>query len=121
MLLGASAVQIGTAYLSSPESRISDIHRKLLVEESAETTVSTNVFTGRFARGMETRLTRELGPASPIVPPFPHGGDALAELRKAEPGAFASLWAGQAARLVRSEGAEALTRRLAAEAQELLG
>jgi len=119
-LLGASAVQIGTAYLSSPESRISEIHRRRLGVADAETTVSTNVFTGRFARGMETRLTREQGPANPIVPPFPHGGDALAELRKVDPGAFANMWAGQAARLVRPEGAEALTRRLAAEALELL-
>jgi nitronate monooxygenase len=120
LMLGASAVQIGTAYLSSPESRISDLHRKLLAGDAAETTVSTNVFTGRFARGLETRLTRELGPASPIVPPFPHGGDALAELRKADPAGFANMWAGQAARLVKPDGAKTLTRRLAAEAQELL-
>jgi nitronate monooxygenase len=120
LMLGASAVQIGTAYLATPESRISPLHRRLLGEDAAESTVSTNVFTGRHARGMATRLTRELGPTSPIVPPFPHGGDALAELRKADPADFANMWAGQAARLARAEGAETLTRRLAAEAQELL-
>ena len=120
LILGASAVQIGTAYLSSPESRISEIHRRRLAAADAETTVSANVFTGRYARGMETRLTRELGAANEKVPPFPHGGDALAELRKADPAGFANMWAGQAARLVKPEGAEALTRRLAAEAQELL-
>ena len=120
LMLGASAAQIGTAYLSSPESRISDLHRTLLAGETAETTVSTNVFTGRHARGLETRLTRELGPSNPVVPPFPHGGDALAELRKVDPAAFANMWAGQAARLARAEGAEPLTRRLAAEALELL-
>ena len=120
LTLGASAVQIGTAYLFSPESRISDLHRALLASDMAETTVSTNVFTGRHARGLETRLTRDLGPTSPIVPPFPHGGDALAELRKADPAAFANMWAGQAARLVRPERAEALTQRLAAETLELL-
>lgn len=120
LMLGASAVQIGTAYLATPESRISPLHRRLLGEDAAEATVSTNVFTGRHARGMATRLTRELGPTSPIVPPFPHGGDALAELRKADPADFANMWAGQAARLAQPEGAEALTRRLAAETQELL-
>jgi nitronate monooxygenase len=97
------------------------LHRQALASEQAETTVSANVFTGRHARGLEMRLTRELGPSNPIVPPFPHGGDALAELRKADPAGFANMWAGQAARLVRAEGAEALTRRLAAEALELLG
>jgi len=119
-MLGASAVQIGTAFLFTPEARISELHCRLLNEPDAETTVSANVFTGRFARGLETRLTRELGPANGNVPPFPHGGDALAELRKADPASFANMWAGQAARLVRPEGAEALTRRLAAEALELL-
>jgi nitronate monooxygenase len=119
-MLGASAVQIGTSYLATPESRISPLHRSLLGAEAAETTVSTNVFTGRHARGLATRLTRELGPTSKIVPPFPRGGDALAELRKADPADFANMWAGQAARLARAEGAEALTRRLAAKTLELL-
>lgn len=120
LMLGASAVQIGTAYLFTPEARIGETHRRRLAEPDAETTVSTNVFTGRFARGLETRLTRERGPASAVVPPFPHGGDALAELRRVDPGSFANMWAGQAARLGRPEGAEALTRRLAAQALELL-
>lgn len=120
LMLGASAVQIGTAYLFTPESRISDLHRALLTSDTAETTVSTNIFTGRHARGMETRLTRDLGPTNPMVPPFPHGGDALAELRKADPAAFANMWAGQGARLARPEGAEALTRRLAVEALEMI-
>jgi nitronate monooxygenase len=120
LMLGASAVQIGTAYLATAESRISPLHRSLLGTEAAEATVSTNVFTGRHARGLATRLTRERGPTSAIVPPFPHGGDALAELRKADPADFANMWAGQAARLARAEDAETLTRRLVAETQELL-
>ena len=120
LMLGASAVQIGTFYLATPESRIGPVHRQLLGTEAAEATVSTNVFTGRHARGLATRLTRELGPTSAIVPPFPHGGDALALLRKADPADFANMWAGQAARLARAEGAEALTRRLAAKTLELL-
>ena len=121
MMLGASAVQIGTAYLACPESLASALHRELLRSEAAEATVFTNVFTGRLARGFATRLVREQGPVSPLAPPFPHAGDALAELRAADPASFANMWAGQAARLSRAEGAEALTRRLAAEALALLG
>jgi nitronate monooxygenase len=120
LMLGASAVQLGTAYLGCPESRITPLHRSLLGEDAAEATVSTNVFTGRHARGFATRLTRELGPTTSIVPPFPHGGDALVALRRADPANFANMWAGQAARLARAEGAEALTRRLAVETLELL-
>ena len=120
LMLGASAVQVGTAYLACPESLIGPLHRQLLTSEAAEATVFTNVFTGRLARGFATRLVEELGPVSEIAPPFPHAGDALAELRKADPGAFANMWAGQAARLARVEGAAALTRRMAAEALALL-
>jgi nitronate monooxygenase len=120
LMLGASAVQIGTAYLAAPESLIGATHRELLASEVAEATVFTNIFTGRLARGFATRSVRELGPVSAIAPPFPHAGDALAELRKADPANFSSMWAGQAARLTRAEGAETLTRRLAAEASALL-
>jgi len=121
LLLGASAVQIGTAYLTCPESLIGPLHREMLGSEAAEATVFTNVFTGRPARGIANRLVREQGPISPDAPPFPYASDALAELKRADPADFGSLWAGQAARLARAEGAEPLTRRLAREALALLG
>lgn len=117
-MLGAAAVQIGTAYLACPESLIGADHRAALASDE---TVATNLFTGRIARGFPTRFTRALGTVSPIAPPFPHAGDALAPLRAADPAAFANTWAGQASALARAEPAEALTRRLWAEALALLG
>lgn len=120
IMLGASAVQIGTAYLACPESLASARHRELLGGDAAEATVFTNVFTGRLARGFATRLVEELGPVSAIAPAFPHAGDALVELRQADPAGFAAMWAGQAAPLARAEPAAALTRRLAVEALALL-
>lgn len=119
LMLGASAVQIGTAYLACPESLVSPLHRERLGRD--EDTVVTNVFTGRLARGFPTRLTRALGPVSLIAPPFPHAGDALAGLRAADPANFAAMWVGQGTALARPEPAEALTRRIAAEALALLG
>ena len=118
-LLGAAAVQVGTAFLACPESLISAPHRALLGTE-AETVVA-NLFSGRPARGFANRITRELGPIRSEVPPFPHGGEALAELRRVAPADFANLWAGQAAALARDEPAEAVARRLIAEAAGLLG
>jgi nitronate monooxygenase len=120
LMLGASAVQVGTAYLATPESLVGPLHRGLIASEAAESTVFTNIFTGRLARGFATRPVRDLGPVSSISPAFPYAGDAMAELRKADPASFSAMWAGQAARLARSEGAEALTRRLAADALALL-
>ncbi|MDQ8022834.1 MAG: nitronate monooxygenase family protein [Moraxellaceae bacterium] len=118
--LGAAAVQIGTAYLFCPESRVPAPHRAALGSLQAEDTALTNLFTGRPARGIVNRLMREQGPLSAQAPAFPLAGGALAPLRAAsEPrgsGDFMSLWAGQAARLGRPMPAGELTRRLAAEA-----
>lgn len=122
LALGASAVQLGTAYLRCPEATITSAHREAL-EGSSDDTVITNVFTGRPARSIVNRLVRELGPFSPVAPTFPLAGGALAPLRATPRGArdFANQWAGQAASLGRDEGAGALTRRLAAETRARLG
>jgi nitronate monooxygenase len=118
--LGAAAVQIGTAYLFSPEAKVSKIHREALENASDEGTAVTNVFTGRPARGVLNRLIREIGPLSPSVPAFPFAGASLAPLRaKAEAmgsGDFTNLWSGQSARLSPRLPSGQLTERLAADA-----
>lgn len=111
---GAAAVQVGTAYLATPESRISATHRALLGSE----TVFTTLFTGRAARGIRNRLIDTLGAHHPAAPPFPHASTALAPLRaKAEAegrGDYTAMWAGTGAAQVRQQSAEALTVELAA-------
>jgi nitronate monooxygenase len=121
--LGAAAVQIGTAYLACPESKILPPHRALLTAK-AEVTAVTNVMTGRPARGFINRVMRELGPISDAAPAFPLAGGALAPLHaKAQArglGDFSSMWAGQSAALARDLPAGALTRALWADAQALM-
>jgi nitronate monooxygenase len=116
--LGAAAVQVGTAFLHCPESKISDMHRKALAEASDDSTVLTNLITGRPARGIVNRLIREQGPMAE-VPPFPLATVAVAPLRaaaeKAGSGDFSPLWSGQAAALGKPVAAAALTRELAAD------
>ncbi|MBB3020520.1 nitronate monooxygenase [Microvirga lupini] len=125
LALGASAVQIGTAYLFTPEATIAPLHRQALKNAKDDQTALTNVFTGRPARGIVNRIMREVGPISPVAPQFPLAGGALAPLRqKAEPlgsSDFMSLWSGQAARLARELPAGELTRTLAQEALIKLG
>ncbi|HXV26381.1 MAG TPA: nitronate monooxygenase family protein, partial [Alphaproteobacteria bacterium] len=119
IMLGASAVQIGTAYLTCPESTISDLHRKALADPGRETAI-TNVLTGRPARGVVNRCMREQGPIDEAAPAFPMARAAIAPLRaKAEAQGstdFSPLWSGQAARLPVSMPAAELTRKLADEA-----
>lgn len=113
-LLGASAVQLGTAFLHCPESLIGKEHRAGLTGEDAEHSFFTNLYSGGLARGLPTRLTDAFGPIREEVPPFPLASLALAPL------GLKPHWAGQAARLGRAEGAAALTERLGRETLALL-
>jgi nitronate monooxygenase len=122
--LGASAVQIGTAYLHCPEARISPLHRQALKSSRDNETAITNVFTGRPARAIVNRFMREAGPMSDIVPEFPLAAAPLMPLRaKAEIAGsadFTPLWSGQAAPLGRDVTAAELTKQLASETFENL-
>jgi len=117
--LGAAGVQIGTAYLRTPESTLGKLNRAALAAASDDVTVITNVMTGRPARGIVNRVMREVGPMSPDAPAFPHAATALGPLKAAAEKQgkveFTNLWAGQAVRLGGEMPAEELTRKLAAD------
>jgi nitronate monooxygenase len=118
--LGASGVQIGTAYLRCPESKITTLAKAALAQANDDSTVVTNVMTGRPARGVANRVMREVGPISPDAPVFPHAATSLAPLRAAAEKLgkvdFTTLWAGQAVGLGREMPATELTRALAGAA-----
>lgn len=113
-LLGASGVQIGSAYLCSHEANTSAIHRAALQSPAAQHTALTNIFTGRPARGIVNRVMRELGPLCPQAPAFPLATASMTPLRAAAEAAgssdFTPLWAGQNARGVRTLSAADITR-----------
>jgi nitronate monooxygenase len=115
--LGARAVQVGTAYLFTPEAKIGAAHRDALNSANNATAI-TNLFTGRAARAIVNRLMSEVGPLSDQAPAFPTASGALGPLRSAAEATgrndFTPLWAGQAFLLVKPMSAAALTRSLAA-------
>jgi nitronate monooxygenase len=122
--LGAAAAQIGTAFLFSPQSLISELHRKRLMEAADDETALTNVFSGRPARSLLNRVVREIGPMTSAAPAFPGAGSALGPLKKASEARgrddFSSLWCGQSASLCTSMPAGELTKKLAADAFKLM-
>jgi nitronate monooxygenase len=101
--LGASAVQIGTAFMLCPEATTSALHRAALAHSAAHPeqhhTQLTTLFTGRPARGITNRVMRELGAINAAAPDFPTSTAAIAPLRAAAEKAgrvdFSSLWSGQ--------------------------
>ena len=118
--LGAAGVQIGSAYLRCPESKVIAPARSALAQAQDDSTVITNVMTGRPARGVANRVIREVGPISPDAPAFPYAATGLGPLKAAAERLgkvdFTSLWAGQAVRLGREMPAAELTRALAGAA-----
>jgi nitronate monooxygenase len=100
MALGASGVQVGTAFLLAPEATTSAVHRAALQSPQAVHTALTNVYTGRPARGIVNGLMRDLGCLNADAPDFPHAGAAVSVLRaRAEAqgqGDCSPLWSGQA-------------------------
>lgn len=114
--LGASAVQLGTSFLLSNESKVSIVHRRALESSQSSQTVLTNLFTGRAARSIVNRLIRDLGPIEPRAPAFPLAGGALGPLRSRaesiDSGDFSPLWSGQAARLARALPASEIMKQL---------
>ncbi|WP_423459071.1 NAD(P)H-dependent flavin oxidoreductase [Ottowia sp. VDI28] len=117
MGLGASAVQVGTAYLCSDETSTSAMHRAALQSEAARHTALTNLFSGRPARGIVNRLMRELGPISSAAPEFPQATNAIGPLRAAAEKVgctdFTPLWSGQNASACTTGPAAEITHRLA--------
>jgi nitronate monooxygenase len=121
LMLGASAVQLGTAYLHTPEADISDAHRAGLKRGE---TLFTNLMTGGLARGLHGRLADDLGPVRAEAPPYPLASEALAPIRKAAEAqgdyGFGPMWAGQSAPLGELLPAADLTRKLAADTLAIL-
>lgn len=115
--LGASAVQIGTAFLLCNECNTSALHRQALKSESAGHTAITNVFSGRPARSIVNRLVSELGPINEQVPPFPLASAGTAKLRSLAESEgrsdFTPLWCGQNASGCKEVAAADLVRELA--------
>ncbi len=117
--LGASGVQIGTAFLLTEEATISPLYRETLLSALPTETALTNIFSGRPARCVVNRAMRELGPMADEAPAFPKGFAALAPLRsKAEETGsrdFSAHYCGQSALLAKPTTAAGLIRSLTAE------
>ncbi|HEX4108759.1 MAG TPA: nitronate monooxygenase [Solirubrobacteraceae bacterium] len=117
---GASAGQLGSAYLRSVEAGTSEAQREATATDTA--TVLTRAFSGRTARGIRNRLHDEHAAAAPSAYPEVHHltSPLRGHARKVGDADLINLWAGQAHVLAAALPAEEITRRIAAEAREAL-
>ncbi len=126
LLLGASAVQIGTAFLRCPEAKIPSAWADAIGKTAPEDTIITRTVTGRPARSIATEYVRAaMAPAAPPPAPYPIQRGLTQPMREAAAKANdvgrMQAWAGQSARLARAEPAGEVVQRLWHETQVLLG
>jgi nitronate monooxygenase len=122
LALGASAVQMGTAFLFAEQATVSEVYKTQLRDAGSQHTAVSNVFSGRPTRCLVNRMMRENGPLSPEAPAFPKGFAATGPLRiKAEEvniRDFSPHYCGQAAALGKSTTVARLMQDLVSQAQQ---
>lgn len=106
--LGAQGAQVGTSFLATAESAVTDAHRAAIHRTAADGTVLTRAMSGRLARGVRNRAVRAIE-ASGTIAPFPMQNWLTGKFRAAagrqDLGELQSLWMGQSAPLARFETA----------------
>jgi nitronate monooxygenase len=121
--LGASGVQLGTAFLGCPEATVSPLYRAQLRSAVDDGTELSRAFTGRPARALRNRFITEMADSKPLE--FPLQGSLVGPLWQSPSEeartAFTPFWAGQAASLIREMPAGLLIDKLVKEAQSILG
>jgi nitronate monooxygenase len=125
LMLGASAVQIGTAFLRCPEAGTHQAWADALRNLEPESTRLTRAFSGRLARAVATTyVDAAAGPDAPVPAPYPIQRNLTARMREeaATQGDLQRMqaWAGQAAALARAEPAAELVRRWWSDVNQLL-
>src|SRR5882724_9790743 len=125
LVLGAEAVQMGTAFLACEESGASPLHRQVLRGKTAGHTALTKGFTGRLARGIHNRLLEELNQAGTPVLPYPLQRRLVRNLAIPAEAAGRSdllpLWAGQSANLSTCIDVSAFLTSLVEKVSEIAG
>jgi nitronate monooxygenase len=122
LALGASAVQLGTAFLRCPETGVAPAWADALPHAAPEDTVLTRAFSGRLARGIANEVTRTFETVTPAPYPLQRvlTTPMRAQATKENDASRMQLWAGQGAAMARAEPASEVVRRIWAEAEALL-
>jgi nitronate monooxygenase len=125
LALGASAVQLGTAFLATEEAGVAECYKQAVLGARDDATRLTTAFSGRPARGIVNRFMEEMDRDPEAILPFPLQNALTRPLRtaaaKAGRAEYLSLWAGQGTRMARRLPAAELVARLVSETDATIG
>jgi nitronate monooxygenase len=126
LALGASAVQMGTAFLTCDEAGIAEAYKEAILKAREQDTRVTRAFSGRPARGILNRFMEETDSVaeSGAILPYPLQNMLTRPMRNAaakqQRAGYLSLWAGQGVRLARRQSVKDLIGRLADETERAI-
>ena len=124
MVLGAEAVQMGTAFLTSEESGASTLYKNAIQQSKETDTVITKAFTGKPARGIDNEFIHKMESYADDIPDYPIQNQLTNSIRKtaADLGKeqWTHLWSGQSPRLSQPNSAAQLIADIVQETERIL-
>jgi len=122
LALGASAVQMGTAFLACKEAGTNAAYREALLRGGKDATTLTRAFSGRMARGLSNEFIEKWNASGLEHLPYPWQNAFTQPMRRAAASAgqagLLSLWAGQGVGMLRETTAEQLMNDLREEMKQ---
>ena len=97
--LGASAVQLGTAFLTTNEAGVHNVYKDEIVKSKDISSVLTRSFSGKYARGIANKFIKEFEELKELIPDYPIQNLLTGAIRKKAASIankdYMSLWCGQ--------------------------
>ncbi|MGE6400714.1 NAD(P)H-dependent flavin oxidoreductase [Bacillus cereus] len=122
--LGAEAVQMGSAFLTSEESITHDVYKEAILHSTDTSTTVTRAFSGKYARGIRNEFIEKHEGREKNLPMYPVQNVLTSKIRqeaaKQNKEEYMSLWAGQASSLARTESAQHVVKRVMKEAENVI-
>jgi nitronate monooxygenase len=119
LALGAAAVQIGTAFIASPESKAIEGYKEQLLTSTDTSSELTRTFSGRWARGIRNEFMKAVDISGLTIPTYPIQNSLTTKLRAAAQKLnnkdFTNLWAGQSSYKAEAKSTREIFLRLVRE------
>lgn len=124
LILGAAAVQMGTAFLACPESGAHETYKQKILSSNEDSTEITRVYSGKASRGIQTKFMIDMRQYPGNIPAYPIQNALTRDIRQAAAKAnnpeYMSLWAGQGLRLAGAQPAASIVKRTIDQASVLV-